>query len=316
MPKENPPGSPAVKRPIHAAGAVLWRPGDVDGTPAIALIHRPRYDDWSLPKGKVDPGETEPVTAVREIEEETGFRAHLGRRLLTVSYPVDQAVKTVRYWAARCVSGNFKVNDEVDDLRWLPTADALSVLTHPLDRKVLRRFSESPADTQTVMIVRHATAGSKARYKGDDRNRPLDKHGRAQAESLVGQLLSFGACELYAADRTRCRQTLDPLAEELATVIRDEPELTEEAYADNRKAARQRVLEIAATSPNPVICTQGKVIPDLIGWWCARDGVRPDKSQNRKGSTWVMSLCNGRLIAADHIGSPLAPKELDRKRIQ
>ena len=308
MPKENPPDRTPVTRPTLAAGAVLWRPRDRTGTPEIAVIHRPRYDDWSLPKGKVDPGETEPVTAVREIEEETGFRAHLGRRLTTVNYPVQQGIKKVRYWAARCVSGQFSANDEVDELRWLPPAQAITALTYPHDRKVLRRFLKSPANTQTVMIVRHATAGSKARYKGDDRKRPLDSRGRSQAESLVGQLLSFGAGELYAADRTRCRQTLDPLAEELGAVIRDEPELTEEAYADNRKAARQRILEIAATSVNPVICTQGKVIPDLIAWWCERDGVRPDKSRNRKGSTWVMSLSDGRLIAADHIGSPLAPK--------
>lgn len=308
MPKDNPPDPPVTNRALLAAGAVLWRPLDVTGAAEVAVIHRPRYDDWSLPKGKVDPGETGPVAAVREVEEETGFRAHLGRRLTTVSYPVDQGRKTVRYWAARCVSGQFTANDEVDELRWLSAAQAMKALTYSRDRKVLRRFLSSPADTRTVMIVRHATAGSKARYSGDDRERPLDKRGRAQAESLVGQLLSFGAGELFAADRVRCRQTLDPLAEELGTVIRSEPELTEEAYADNRKAGRRRVLEIAATSDNPVICTQGKVIPDLIEWWCERDGVRPDKSGNRKGSTWIMSLCEGRLIAADHIGSPLAPK--------
>lgn len=309
MPKENPADPSSTKRPMLAAGAVLWRPADVTAAPEIAVIHRPRYDDWSLPKGKVDPGETEPVTAVREIEEETGFRAHLGRRLPTVSYPVGQSIKTVRYWAARCVSGDFSVNEEVDDLKWLPAAQAMTALTYPQDRKVLRRFLKSPADTQTVMIVRHATAGRKARYKGDDRKRPLDKQGRAQAESLVGQLLSFGAGELYAADRVRCLQTLNPLAEELGTVIHSEPALTEKAYADNRKAARRRILEIAATSANPVICTQGEVIPDIIEWWCERDGVRPDKSRNRKGSTWVMSLSEGRLIAADHISSPLAPKK-------
>ncbi|MCH9709640.1 MAG: NUDIX hydrolase [Actinomycetia bacterium] len=309
MPKQNLPAPALPKNPLLAAGAVLWRPRDPIGTPEVAIIHRPRYGDWSLPKGKVDPGETEPVTAVREIKEETGFHAHLGRRLATVSYPVGQGVKTVRYWAAHCVSGRFSVNDEVDDLQWLPADQAMTALTYPLDRKVLRRFLKLPADTQTVMIVRHATAGRKARYNGDDRTRPLDKHGRAQAESLVGQLLSFGAGELFAADRVRCRQTLDPLAEELGVTIRMEPKLTEEAYADNRKATRQRILKIAATSANPVICTQGKVIPDLIAWWCERDGVRPDKSRNRKGSTWVMSLSGGRLVAADHIGSPLAPKK-------
>jgi 8-oxo-(d)GTP phosphatase len=309
VPKESQSDAAVVKTPILAAGAVLWRPQDGTGALEIAVIHRSRYDDWSLPKGKVGPGETEPVTAVREIEEETGFRAHLGRRLTAVSYPVDQRIKKVRYWAARCVSGEFSVNDEVDELKWLPADQAMTALTYPNDRKVLRRFLKLPADTQTVMIVRHATAGSRARYKGDDRKRPLDKHGRAQAESLVGQLLAFGAGELFAAARVRCAQTLDPLAEELGVTIANEPELTEESYADNRKAARHRILEIAASSVNPVICTQGRVIPDVIAWWCERDGVRPDGSRNRKGSTWVMSLADGRLIAADHFGSPLAPNK-------
>ncbi|GAB3232827.1 NUDIX hydrolase [Mycolicibacterium hippocampi] len=309
MSKETPLDTTMAKKPILAAGAVLWRPRDGAATPEVAIIHRPRYDDWSLPKGKVDSGETEPVAAVREIEEETGFHAHLGRRLTTVSYPLDPGIKKVRYWAGRCVSGQFSVNDEVDELTWLPVDQAMKALTYAHDRKVLRRFAKLPADTQTVMIVRHATAGSRARYKGEDRKRPLDKHGRAQAESLVGQLLAFGAGDLFAADRLRCRQTLDPLADELGAAIREEPELSEEAYADNRKATRQRILEIAATSANPVICTQGKVIPDLIEWWCERDGVRPDKSRNRKGSTWVMSLADGRLVAADHLGTALPPKK-------
>jgi 8-oxo-dGTP pyrophosphatase MutT (NUDIX family) len=287
----------------------LWRPNGDSATPEVAIIHRPRYDDWSLPKGKVDPGETEPVAAVREVHEETGYASHLGRRLAAVSYPVDQGIKKVRYWAARGIDGEFSPNAEVDEIKWLPVTEAMKQLAYPHDRKVLRRFAKQPVDTQTVLIVRHGTAGSKSRYKGDDRKRPLDKHGRAQAESLVGILLAFGADKLYAANRVRCRQTLEPLAEELGAAIYDEPALTEEAYSDSRKATRNRVLEIAAAGGTPVICTQGKVIPDLIAWWCERDGVRPDKSRNRKGSTWVMSLSEGRLIAADHIGSPLAVKK-------
>ncbi|MDQ2635797.1 MAG: NUDIX hydrolase [Actinomycetota bacterium] len=291
---------------VHAAGAVLWRPNGDPAAPEIAIVHRPRYDDWSLPKGKVDPGETEPVTAVREVCEETGYTAHLGRRLAGVSYPVEEGIKKVRYWAARTVGGDFSPNAEVDELKWLPISEAMKQLEYPHDRKVLRRFTKLPVDTKTVLIVRHGTAGSKSRYKGDDRKRPLDKRGRAQAESLVAVLLAFGADTLYAADRVRCEQTLEPLAEELATTISREPLLTEEAYADDRKATRHRVLEIAGGDGVPVICTQGKVIPGLIQWWCERDGVRPDKSRNRKGSTWVMSLFDGKLIAADHIESPLA----------
>ena len=309
MPKQTSPNAVPASKTVLAAGAVLWRPGSDAAVPEIAIVHRPRYDDWSLPKGKVDPGETEPVTAVREVHEETGQLSVLGRRLTAVSYPVEQSIKKVRYWAARRVDGEFNPNAEVDEIKWLPVTDAMKHLEYPHDRKVLRRFAKQPVDTNTVLIVRHGTAGSKSRYKGDDRKRPLDKHGRAQAESLVGVLLSFGADVLYAADRVRCHQTLEPLAEELGATIANEPLLTEEAYADNRKAARHRILEIAAAGGTPVICTQGKVIPDLIAWWSERDGVRPDKSRNRKGSVWVMSMHNERLVAADHIGSPLAVKK-------
>jgi 8-oxo-dGTP diphosphatase len=285
---------------------VLWRYADDSEKTEVAVVHRPRYDDWSLPKGKVDPGESEPVTAVREVEEETGYAAKLGRQLATISYPVEQGTKKVRYWAARALGGEFTPGDEVDQLIWLPVADAIKRLQYPHDRKVLRRFAEQPADTKTVVIVRHGLAGRKSRYKGDDRERPLDKRGRAQAESLVGLLLAFGVTEIHAAPRRRCHQTLEPLAEELGVKIQDEPTLTEEAYADSHHAGRRRVIEIAKGDGTPVICTQGKVIPDLIAWWCDRDGVRPDKSRNRKGSAWVMSLAGGKLVAADHIDSPLA----------
>jgi 8-oxo-dGTP diphosphatase len=319
---------------VCAAGTVLWRPDHRESPVEIAVIHRPRYDDWSLPKGKADPGETEPLTAVREAFEETGHRVRLGRRIATVRYPIEQGTKKVCYWSARSVGGTFTPNDEVDDLVWLPAPAALKKLSYAYDRKVLRRFAKYPADTQTVLVVRHATAGSKARFAGDDTKRPLDKKGRAQAEALAGQLLAFGPTDVYAADRVRCHQTVEPLAEELGVVICNEPALTEEGYAENPEYGRRRILQIAGllgddpgrvdaacggkagqaargvrqSSHNrtPVICTQGKVIPDLISWWCDRDGVRPDTSRNRKGSTWVLSLSAGRLIVADHIASALA----------
>ncbi|OBH97533.1 bifunctional NUDIX hydrolase/histidine phosphatase family protein [Mycobacterium sp. E2733] len=303
--------SPTDRRPgsriVYAAGAVLWRPTD-SSNPGLelAVIHRPRYDDWSLPKGKVDPGETAPVAAVREVCEETGQHAVLGRRLDMVSYPVEAGVKKVYYWAARSTGGDFTPGNEVDELIWLPIPEALNKLTYSHDRKMLRHFMKQPADTRSVVVVRHGTAGRKSRFKGDDTQRPLDKRGRAQAEALVPQLLAFGATDVYAADRLRCHQTVEPLAEELGVTVHNEPTLTEESYAKSPKRGRHRMLEIAEQEGTPVICTQGKVIPDLIAWWCERDGIRPDKSRNHKGSTWVLSLSDGRLVAADHIGGALA----------
>jgi 8-oxo-dGTP pyrophosphatase MutT (NUDIX family) len=295
------------QRVIVAAGAVLWRPHSDTGDVEVALIHRPRYDDWSLPKGKVDPGENEPVAAVREIWEETGQRSQLGRRLIQTHYQVAQGSKIVHYWAARALGGDFTPGSEVDRVEWLPVDDAMERISYPHDRDVLKSFTKENADTSTVLIVRHGTAGIKSRFKGDDRNRPLDKNGRAQAESLVGQLIAFGATDIYAADRVRCIQTVEPLAQELGIKISEEADLTEEAYAADPDAAHKRIAEIAALGGTPVICTQGKVIPDLIAWWCERDGVRPDKSRNRKGSTWVLSLYEGKLVAADHLDSALPP---------
>jgi len=157
---------------VLAAGGVLWRPGYRESAAEIAVIHRPRYDDWSLPKGKVDPGETEPVTAVREVFEETGHHVQLGRRIATVNYPIEQRTKKVQYWSARSLGGSFAPNNEVDDLLWLPAPAAIKKVSYAYDRKVLRRWAKHPADTQSVLIVRHGTAGSKSRYSGDDKLRP------------------------------------------------------------------------------------------------------------------------------------------------
>lgn len=295
-----------IQRRVIAAGAALWRPDPDTGALHVALIHRPRYDDWSLPKGKVDPGENEPVAAVREIWEETGQRSHLGRRLIQTRYQIPQGTKVVHYWAARALGGEFTPNAEVDRMEWLPIAEAEQRLTYPHDRDVLEAFAKHPPDTETVLIVRHGTAGIKSRYKGDDRSRPLDKNGRAQAESLAAQLMAFGATDIYAADRARCIETVEPLAQELGASITAEPSLTEEAYADDPDAAHNRIVKIAAQGGTPVVCTQGKVIPYLLAWW--RGNAKPDKSRNRKGSTWVLSLDGEKIVAADYIDSPLASR--------
>ncbi|MFD8700991.1 NUDIX hydrolase [Kitasatospora sp. NPDC059648] len=124
---------------VLAAGAVLWLPGKPKpsgrlGRPRIAVIHRPKYDDWSLPKGKLDPGEGVVEAALREVAEETGFRCLLGPELPAQHYLAQGRPKEVRYWAAVPTGGAFRPNREVDRLEWLPAGKARARLTHDRDR--------------------------------------------------------------------------------------------------------------------------------------------------------------------------------------
>jgi 8-oxo-dGTP diphosphatase len=131
-------GEPA--EPIEAAGGVLWRQsGDQR---QFAIIHRPKYDDWTLPKGKLDPGETHEQAAMREVSEETGFSVELGAGLGDTFYEHDGRPKRVRYWSMRAAGGQFRPNTEVDDIHWLPLEDARRLLTYERDRAVLDRFTE------------------------------------------------------------------------------------------------------------------------------------------------------------------------------
>ena len=186
MANNKPPDSKDSKL-ILAAGAVAWRPGRDGGEPEVLLVHRKKYDDWSLPKGKTEPGEPLPLTAVREVFEEGGARLILGRRLTSVRYQVGGRPKRVHWWAAR-VSGMDEAavpNDEVDEVTWAVRPQAGERASYEHDVRVLGDFASRPADTVPLILVRHATAVPRSKWKGDDGERPLDSSGRAQAKLLA-----------------------------------------------------------------------------------------------------------------------------------
>jgi 8-oxo-dGTP pyrophosphatase MutT (NUDIX family) len=138
---EPPTGRPLVR----AAGGVVWRERDHDVQ--VVLVHRPKYGDWTFPKGKLDPGETERQAALREVEEETGFRCVLGRRLRSTSYADAKGrPKQVDYWAMRIEGGEFRPNDEVDELRWVTVGQARELLSYGHDLDVLTSFTEKSPD--------------------------------------------------------------------------------------------------------------------------------------------------------------------------
>lgn len=292
---------------IRAAGAVVWRPSSVTEQVEVAVAHRPRYDDWSLPKGKLDADETVPAAAVREVLEETGFSIALGRRLPSTEYTVDGRAKVVDYFAARFVSGDFEANDEVDRVKWVSPEAAGDLLSYGHDRVVLAEFTALPARSSTLLLVRHAKAGKREEWHGSDDLRPLSPAGQRQAAGIARILPLFGADRVHAAPRTRCVETVAGLGLE----IRSEPLLSEEGYWVSPPAGVARLLDIVAAGGTPVVSSQGGVIPDVIDRLADMNGLRLDEIASKKGSFWVLSFrppTSGReprLVAADYFPSPL-----------
>ncbi len=261
----NKPGS----RIIKAAGAVAWRPGP-GGEPEILLVHRKKYDDWSLPKGKLEPGELLPVTAVREVLEEGGARLALGRRLISVRYSVGGRPKRVHYWAARVLSVDDQAvpNAEVDEVAWVPAARATDKVSYHHDHGVLADFAARPPGTVPLILLRHAKARPKDAWRHADADRPLDDSGRADAKTLADLLACFAARpRLVSSPAVRCTDTLRPLAELTGEEVREVPSLfihhSGTGAADSGPDPVSLVRAAIASGEPTVICAHRENIPVL-----------------------------------------------------
>jgi 8-oxo-(d)GTP phosphatase len=289
---------------VQAAGGVLWRPDAAGGSWQAALVHRPRYDDWSLPKGKLDPGEHPIMAAMREVTEETGYQPLLGAPVGRRRYEVDThdgpAMKDVRYWAMRAGPGEFVPGAEVDALRWLPYDDALACLTHDDDGRILTAFAGLPRPTSAQVLIRHASAGSSRRWDGPDALRPLDERGRAQAAALIPLLTSLEIGRVVSADLVRCRETVRPYAAEAGLDVEEEPALSEVGYPAARPAAAALLAGSAAAGTPIAACSQGPVIPDLMARLLRQWGwPAPEQLAVKKGGWWILHTHGGRPVAVE-----------------
>lgn len=297
------------KAPIQAAGGVVWRSGDDGPEVEIAVIHRPRYDDWSLPKGKLAPGESHLEGAIREVHEETGYRVQPGRSLGEVRYLKNSGgaarEKVVHYWAMKAVGGAFSPNREVDEMRWLSIDDARETITRNLDRDVLERFAQRPAMTGSVLLLRHASAGSRSKWNGDDRLRRLDEAGVEQAEELVRLLSRFEVDEILSADYVRCVETVRPLSESIGVAANENPLLSEKGFPGHEQAAVDLIRNLGRPGSAAVVCSQAGVIDALVERLATADGLALAEPLNlKKGGVWALSFDDHKLVDAEQLPPP------------
>lgn len=256
---------------ITAAGTLPWRVRR--GVLEVALVHRARYDDWSWAKGKLDPGEAWPVAAVRETEEETGLVVRLGQPLPTSSYTVANgrsgARKVVAYWAAEVVGGHGRLENEIDELAWLPHRQAHTRLDYVRDRDQLgalvRAHEEDRLATWPLVIVRHAQAVARSRYRGpDDRLRPLDRVGERRARQLSPILAAYQITRVVTSPSVRCTATVGPYAASAKVVFRTRHGLSEEGYERQPGKLAKHLRRLLERGEPAALCTHGPLVPEII----------------------------------------------------
>lgn len=261
---------------IYAAGALLWR--EEKGKLLVALIHRNRHNDWSWPKGKVDPGELLPETAVREIAEETGLKIKLGPRLKIINYKIPNGTpKEVHYWAARVspaalAKSKFKPSEEVESVEWRTPEEARKLLTYNFDSEVLDElvsiYKRGQLRTKPLIVLRHAKATPRSDWMNgkavDDGNRPLLPEGELQAKELIRLLAAFSPKRVFTSPWSRCLNTVAPYANKRNLKIIERSQLSELGNKKGPKRTKNVINDIIEDGRASVICSHRPALPTIF----------------------------------------------------
>jgi len=280
-----------------AAGAAIWRPpADPAEDAEVLLVHRPTYDDWSLPKGKSDAGEHILLTAVREVWEETCVRPVLGPRLPTVEYISWGRPKQVSYWSSFSDGRQAAPGNEIDAVSWLPLGQAREQLAGTHDDPVISALR--PLETVPLILVRHASAGRKADWSGDDCLRPLDAAGVAAARVLASLMACFApAARVISSPALRCTDTVRPYAAGFSGTVETESCLAPYGRSPDFSSrtgladSLRRLLSRLLTERRPaVLCLHRENLPEVLAEACSVLGAPaavPADPSLPKGGFWV-----------------------------
>lgn len=257
---------------IYAAGVVCWR--EQDGKLEVALVHREVYKDWGFPKGKLDPGEQLPETAVREVLEESGFKVRLGRKLGVINYQVGEGLdKEVHYWASRVTDKaiakqKFVPNKEIAKVEWIAAKEALTLLSYEHDQNLLQQVIQlhkaKELETRALIVLRHAKATVRSEWKGQEAKRPLLSEGKLQAKALIPLIAAYGPRRLITSPWVRCHDTIAPYSEARKQKLIERHQLTE--LGNKKRPARTQdvVTDLLGTSKSGLICSHRPALPSIL----------------------------------------------------
>jgi len=247
---------------------VVTREDPLRGT-EVVIIHRKRYDDWTLPKGKVEAGEPVPVCAVREVHEETGVTIRLSVPLDSITYEAGNAgLKKVDYWGGIVLDSVRREPDaEVDAVSWLPVRAALSKLTYSHDHFLVQQYLDQPPTTPLI-ILRHGKAMDRKDWSRKDSARPINSRGRRQSKLLIPLLEAYGVTKIVSSTSTRCVATVLPYAHQHELAVETYSLLTEEEGEDDPKSVGKLIRKVRDTtleSGEPtVVCVHRPVLPHIL----------------------------------------------------
>jgi 8-oxo-dGTP diphosphatase len=290
---------------IIAAGGVVWR-RDIEGEIEVLLVHRPRYDDWSLPKGKLEEGEALISCAYREILEETGLSIKLGPFVGVVEYYVPDGLKQVSYWSASLVEDKsaFHPNEEVDQILWLDLDSAAFKATRESDKEILERFALTPYDSSAMIMLRHAKALERTEWQGEDEDRPLQLVGQLQAKRMHSLYQVFGVDEIHTSDAVRCLDTVAQMAKTLQLTPIITNAVSEYTYKKNKEKSIDYAKDLIKKNKQVVLCSHNPVLPRMMEKLTKKIDFDYPDNKLLPGEAWVLFHEKKEVLQIDRMAAP------------
>lgn len=289
---------------ILAAGAVLWRKGEKKKI-EVLIIHRPKYDDWTFPKGKTEIDEPLISCAHREVLEETNIETAFGPYLGEVEYLTNDGKKKVSFWSAKVIKEKeFNSNAEVDQLKWVEVTKVKELLTLDTDRKILEQFLRIEPDTKPLVLLRHAKAVTRDEWQGEDDDRPLDSYGQNQAKRLLAMYQVFNLEQIHSSDAVRCYDTVVAIAKGLSIKLEVTGKLSESTFKKDKEKAFDYAKDLMKLNESVLLCSHNPILPKMLNKLTKKSEVDADEGKLLPADGWVIHRIGKEVIQIDRIDSP------------